>query len=150
MYSLVNKIYIGESITTSSLQSQDFVDIFMVIDTRRVDEVERKLLNAEQCQEEGINTLSQRLCSLFSENLTEKVILNLTNCDSLSNHVTAKTTDEKVISLIESDALSSQHDVLDTAEHVPAHGDEFGTCGVKFSIGDDVPTLVSPQRNKYL
>jgi hypothetical protein len=82
---------------------------------------------------ECINTLPQRLCSLSSENLTEKVILNLTDCDSLSNHVTAKTTDEKVISLTESDALSNQHDVLDTAEHAPAYGDEFGTCGVKFS-----------------
>jgi hypothetical protein len=74
--------------------------------------------------------------------LTEKVILNLTDCDSLSNHITVKTTDEKVISL-KSDTLSSQHDVLDTAEHAPAYGDEFGTCRVKFSMGDDVPTLIS-------
>jgi hypothetical protein len=90
-----------------------------------------------------INTLPQRLYSLLSENLTEKVILNLTDCDSLSNHVTAKTTDGKVISLTESDALSNQHDVLGAAEHVPAYGDEFGTCGVKFSMGEDVPTLIS-------
>jgi hypothetical protein len=75
--------------------------------------------------------------------LTEKVILNLTDCDNLSNHITAKTTDEKVISLTESDALSNQHDVLDSAEHVSVYGDEFGTCKVKFSMGDDVPTLVS-------
>jgi hypothetical protein len=64
--------------------------------------------------------------------LIEKVILNLTDCDSLSNHVTVKTTDEKVIFLTKSDALSNQHDVLGAAEHVPAYGD-FGTCGVKFS-----------------
>jgi hypothetical protein len=83
------------------------------------------------------------------ENLTEKVILNLTDCDSLSNHVTAKTTDEKVISLTESDTLSNQHDVLGAAEHAPVYGDEFGTCGVKFSMGDNVPTLVSPQCNEY-
>jgi hypothetical protein len=81
--------------------------------------------------------------------LTEKVILNLTDCDSLSNHVTIKTTDEKVISLTKSDALSTQHDVLGAAEYVPAYGDEFGTCGVKFSMGDDVLTLVSPQHNEY-
>jgi hypothetical protein len=74
-----------------------------------------------------INTLSQRLCFLLSENLTENVILNLTDCDSLSNHITAKTTDEKVISLTESNALSNQHDVLGAAEHAPAYGDEFGT-----------------------
>jgi hypothetical protein len=81
--------------------------------------------------------------------LTEKVILNLIDCDSLSNHVTTKTIDEKVISLTESDTLSNQHDVLDATEHAPVYGDEFGTCGVKFSMGDDVPTLVSPQRNEY-
>jgi hypothetical protein len=69
----------------------------MVMDTRRVDGVERESLDTRQCQKECINTLSQRLCSLPSENLTEKAILNLTDCDSLSNHVTAKTTDEKVI-----------------------------------------------------
>jgi hypothetical protein len=121
----------------------------MVMDTRRVDGVERKLLDTGQCQKGCINTLSQRLCSLLSENLTEKVILNLTDCDSLSNHVTAKPTDEKVISLIESYALLSQHDALGTVKHVPAYGDEFGTCGVKFSMGDNVPTLISSQRNKY-
>jgi hypothetical protein len=66
----------------------------MVMDTRRVDEVEGKSLDTKQWQEGCINTLSQRLCSLSSENLTEKVILNLTDCDSLSNHVTIKTTDE--------------------------------------------------------
>jgi hypothetical protein len=82
--------------------------------------------------------------------LTEKVILNLIDCDSLSNHVTAKTTNEKVISLTESDTLSNQHDVLNTAMHVPAYGDEFGTCGVKFSMGDDILTLVSLQCNEYL
>jgi hypothetical protein len=87
---------------------------------------------------------------LLSENLTEKVILNLTDCDSLSNHVTTKTTDEKVIYLTKSDALSNQHDILGAAEHVPAYGDEFGTCGVKFSMGDNVPTLVSLQHNEYL
>jgi hypothetical protein len=76
--------------------------------------------------------------------LTEKVILNLTACDSFSNHVTTKSTDEKVIYLTKSDALSSQHDVLGAAKHVPAYSDEFGTCGVKFSMRDDVPTLVSP------
>jgi hypothetical protein len=61
--------------------------------------------------------------------LTEKVILNLTDCDSLSNHVTAKTTDEKVIYLTESDALSNQYDILGTTKHAPAYGDKFGTCG---------------------
>jgi hypothetical protein len=81
--------------------------------------------------------------------LTEKVILNLTDCDSLSNHVIAKTTDEKVISLTKSDALSNQHDVLGTTEYTPAYGDEFGTYRVKFSMGDDVPTLISLQRNEY-
>jgi hypothetical protein len=81
--------------------------------------------------------------------LTEKVILNLTDCDSLSNHVTAKTTDRKVISLTKSNTLSNQHDVLDAAEHAPAYGDEFGTCEVKFSIGDNVPTLISLQHNEY-
>jgi hypothetical protein len=100
-------------------------------------------LDAGQCQRGCINTPSQRLCFLLSENLTEKVIVNLTDCDSLSNHVTIKTTDGKVISLTESDALSNQHDVLDATKHVPAYGDEFGTCGVKFSMGDDVSTLVS-------
>jgi hypothetical protein len=81
--------------------------------------------------------------------LTEKVILNLTDCDSLSNHVTVKTTDEKVISLTESDVLSNQYDVLGAAQHAPAYGNEFGTCRVKFSMGDDVPTLISLQRNEY-
>jgi hypothetical protein len=81
--------------------------------------------------------------------LTEKVILNLTDCDSLSNHVTAKITDEKVISLTKSNALSNQHDVLGTVEHASAYGDEFGTCRVKFSMKDDVSTLISLQRNKY-
>jgi aminopeptidase C len=109
MYGLVDKTYIEESTTTSPLQSQDFVHPY-VMDIRRVDGVERESLNAEQCQRECINTLSQRLCSLLSENLTEKVILNLTDCDSLSNHVTAKTTDEKVISLTKSNTLSNQHD----------------------------------------
>jgi hypothetical protein len=84
-----------------------------------------------------------------SENLTEKVILNLTDCDSLSNHITTKTTDEKVISLTKSDTLSNQYDVLGAAEHAPAYSDEFGTCGVKFSMGDNVPTLVSLQHNEY-
>jgi hypothetical protein len=51
------------------------------------------------------------------------------------------------ISLTKSDALSNQYDVLDAAEHAPAYGDEFGTCGVKFSMGDDIPTLISPQHN---
>jgi hypothetical protein len=82
MYGLVDKTYIGEPTTTSSLQSQDFVDTLIVINTRRVDGVERKSLNTKQCQERCINTLSQRLCFLLSENLTEKVILNLTDCDS--------------------------------------------------------------------
>jgi Zinc knuckle len=45
MYGLVDKIYIGELTTTSSLQSQDFVDTLMVMNTRRVDGVERKSLN---------------------------------------------------------------------------------------------------------
>jgi hypothetical protein len=99
MYGLVDKIYIGEPTTTSSLQSQDFVNILMVMDIRKIDEVEGKSLNTEQYQGGCINTLSQRLCSLLSKNLTEKVILNLTDCDSLSNHVTIKTTDKKVISL---------------------------------------------------
>jgi hypothetical protein len=130
------------------------VDILMVMDTRRVDGVERKSLDADQCQEDA-SILSHKGYVLYplnfptSENLTEKVILNLTDCDSLSNHVTIKITDEKVISLTESDALSNQHDVLGATEHAPAYGDEFGTCGVKFSIGDDVPTLVSLQRNEY-
>jgi hypothetical protein len=92
----------GSITTTSPLQSQDFVDTLIVIDTRRVDGVERKSLDTGQCQEGCINTFSQRLYSLLSENLIEKVILNLTDCDSLSNHVTAKITDEKVISLTES------------------------------------------------
>jgi hypothetical protein len=90
MYGLVDKIYIEKPTTTSSLQSQDFVDTLMIMDTRRVDRVERESLNARQCQKGCINTLSQRLYSLPSENLTEKVILNLTDCDNLSNHVTAK------------------------------------------------------------
>jgi hypothetical protein len=150
MYGLMDKTYIGEPTTTSSLQSQDFVSTLMVMDTRRVDGVERKSLNTGQCQRGCINTLSQRLYFLPSENLTEKVILNLTDCDSLSNHVTTKTTDEKVISLTKSDALSNQHDVLDAAENAPVYGDEFGTCGVKFSMGDDIPTLVSLQCNEYL
>jgi hypothetical protein len=68
----------------------------------------------------------------------------------LLNHVTVKTTDEKVISLTESDALSNQHDVLDATEHVLACGAEFGTCGVKFSMGDDISTLVSLPLNEYL
>jgi hypothetical protein len=118
----------------------------MIMDTRKVDGVERKSLNARQCQRGCINTLSQKLCFLPFENLTEKVILNLTDCDNLSNHVT---TDEKVISLTKSDTLSNQHDVLGAAEHAPAYGDEFGTCGVKFSMGDDVLTLVSSQYNEY-
>jgi hypothetical protein len=75
MYGLVDKTYIREPTATSSLQSQDFVNTLMVMDTRRVDGVERKSLDTEQCQGECINTLSQRLCSLLSENLTEKVIL---------------------------------------------------------------------------
>jgi hypothetical protein len=150
MYGLVDKTYFRELTITSNLQSQDFVDTPIIIDTRRVDRVERKSLDAEQCQRKYINTLSQRLCSLSSENLTEIVILNLTDCDSLSNHVTAKTTDEKVISLKKSDTLLNQYDVLDTTEHAPLYGDEFGTCRIKFSIGDDVSTLVSSQRNEYL
>jgi hypothetical protein len=81
--------------------------------------------------------------------LTEKVILNLTDYDSLSNHVTAKTTDEKVIYLTKSYTLSNQYDVLNAAEHAPVYGDEFGNCEVKFSMGDDVPTLVSLQCNEY-
>jgi hypothetical protein len=60
--------------------------------------------------------------------LTEKVILNLTDCDSLLNYVTAKTTDKKVISLIESNALSNQYDVLGAAKHILAYDDKFGTC----------------------
>jgi hypothetical protein len=125
------------------------MDILIVIDTRRVDGVERKSLNTEQCQRRCINTFSQRLCSLLFENLIEKVILNLIDCDNLSNHVTIKTTDGKVISLTKSNTLSSQHDVLGTTKHAPAYGDEFGTCGVKFSMGDDIPTPVSLQRNEY-
>jgi hypothetical protein len=76
MYGLVDKTYIGKPTTISSSQSQDFVDIFMVMDTRRVDGVKRESLDTKQCQEGCINTLSQRLCFLPSENLTEKVILN--------------------------------------------------------------------------
>jgi hypothetical protein len=57
--------------------------------------------------------------------------------------IPTKITDRKVISLTKSDALSNQHDVLGAAEHAPAYGDEFGTCRVKFSMGDDIPTLVS-------
>jgi hypothetical protein len=126
IYGLVNKTYIEKPTTTSPLQFQDFVNTLMVIDTRRVDGNDRKSLDTGQCQKRCINTLSQRLYSLLSENLTEKVILNLTDCDSLSNHITTKTTDEKVISLTKS-ALSNQHDVLSAAEHAPAYGDEFGT-----------------------
>jgi hypothetical protein len=48
MYSLVDKTYIEEPTTTSPLQSQDFVDT--VMDTRRVDRVERESLNARQYQ----------------------------------------------------------------------------------------------------
>jgi hypothetical protein len=47
MYGLVDKTYIEELITSSSFQSQDFVDTLMVMDTRRVDGVERRLLDAE-------------------------------------------------------------------------------------------------------
>jgi hypothetical protein len=47
MYGLVNKTYLEELTTTFSLQSQDFVDTFMVIDIRSVDGVERKLLETE-------------------------------------------------------------------------------------------------------
>jgi hypothetical protein len=48
----------------------------------------------------GVSILSHKgYIPLLSENLTEKVILNLTDCDSLSNHITTKTTDEKVIYL---------------------------------------------------
>jgi hypothetical protein len=49
MYGLVDKTYIREPITTSLLQSQDFVDILMVIDTRRVEGVERESLDTGQC-----------------------------------------------------------------------------------------------------
>jgi hypothetical protein len=59
--------------------------------------------------------------SLSSENLTKKVILNLTDCDSLLNHVIAKTTDEKVIYLTKSDTLSNQYDVLDAVKYVPVY-----------------------------
>jgi hypothetical protein len=97
----------------------------------------------------GASILSHKGYVLYPENLTEKVVLNLTDCDSLSNHVTAKTTDGKVISLTKSDTLSNQHNVLSTVEHAPAYGDEFGTCGVKFSMGDDIPTLISLQHNEY-
>jgi hypothetical protein len=58
MYGLVDKTYIREPITSSSLQSQDFVDTFMVMDTERVNGVERKSLDTGQCQEECINTFS--------------------------------------------------------------------------------------------
>jgi hypothetical protein len=51
MYGLVEKTYIGEPTTTSSLQSQDFVDTLMIMDTRRVDEVKGESLDARQCQE---------------------------------------------------------------------------------------------------
>jgi hypothetical protein len=61
MYGLVDKTYIGEPTTTSPLQSQDFVDTLIVIDTRRVDEVEGELLNAGQCQE-GASILSHKGC----------------------------------------------------------------------------------------
>jgi hypothetical protein len=59
MYSLVDKTYIGEPTTTFSLQSQDFVNTLMVMDTRRVDEVEGKSLNAGQCQK-GVSILSHK------------------------------------------------------------------------------------------
>jgi hypothetical protein len=49
MYGLVDKTYIGELTTTSSLQSQDFVNTLMVMDTRRVDGVERESLDTRQC-----------------------------------------------------------------------------------------------------
>jgi hypothetical protein len=49
MYGLVDKTYIEEPTTTSSLQSQDFVDTLMIMDTRRVDGVERKSLDTGQC-----------------------------------------------------------------------------------------------------
>jgi hypothetical protein len=41
-------------------------DTLMVMDTRRVEEVERESLDAGQYQERYINTLSQRLCFLLS------------------------------------------------------------------------------------
>jgi hypothetical protein len=44
MYGLVDKIYFEELITIFSPQSQDFVNILMVIDTKRIDRVERELL----------------------------------------------------------------------------------------------------------
>jgi hypothetical protein len=59
MYGLVDKTYIGEPTTTSSLQSQDFVDTLMVMDTKRVDRVERELLDAGQCQK-GASILSHK------------------------------------------------------------------------------------------
>jgi hypothetical protein len=46
MYGLVDKIYIREPTSISSLQSQDFVDTLIVINTRRVDGVERESLDA--------------------------------------------------------------------------------------------------------
>jgi hypothetical protein len=49
MYSLMDKTYLGELITTSSLQSQHFVNTLIVIDTKRVDGVKRELLEARQC-----------------------------------------------------------------------------------------------------
>jgi hypothetical protein len=48
MYGLVDKTYIGKLTTTSSLQSQDFINTLMVMDTRRVDGVEGELLDAGQ------------------------------------------------------------------------------------------------------
>jgi hypothetical protein len=49
MYGLVDKTYIKKPTTTFSLQSQDFVDTLMVMDTRRVDGVERESLDTGQC-----------------------------------------------------------------------------------------------------
>jgi hypothetical protein len=45
MYGLVDKTYIKKPTTTSPLQSQDFVDTFMVMDTKKVDGVKRELLD---------------------------------------------------------------------------------------------------------
>jgi hypothetical protein len=47
MYGLVDKIYLRELITIFSLQSQDFVDILIVMNTKRVDRVEKESLNTE-------------------------------------------------------------------------------------------------------
>jgi hypothetical protein len=49
MYGLVDKTNIEELTTTSSLQSQDFVDTLMVMDSKRVDGVERESLDTGQC-----------------------------------------------------------------------------------------------------